>query len=159
MENFFLALSGDLGLTVAYENLPQAPTPEPAADTSLSDLQPQWQPVFQDLEMQFAAALPAIGWGARRIETVRSLERQQWLYGIGRQYQAPGRTGIVTNASTPSGPHVEGRAVDYLYVNAGGGDPDALTAALKTIAASMPNLTWGGNFLTLSDPPHWEGNA
>lgn len=163
-KNFFSDAATVVGVP-SYNDLPPPPTPEPAAVTSLDELTAEARAAMSDLETQFTGVLAPLGWAARRVETVRTAERQKWLYGIGREYQAAGRTGIVTNAATPKGPHVERRAVDYRYVAAiPGTHPDvkALEAGLKQIADSRPDLTWGGNFVLESgdhDAAHWELKA
>lgn len=150
---------------VPYNELPQAPA-GPGDDShvkrSLEDLEPWARASFLRLETRFAVALGPIGMRATRSETKRTQERQAWLWGIGRTWQAPGRDGIVTNAQGASGPHVEGRAVDYDYVPLPDvmGPPDAadLMAALKGVAdaARADGLEWGGEWVTLVDPRHWE---
>lgn len=145
-----------------YVDLPDPPTPEPAAETSLGALRNDLVAEFTDLEQTMSLALSANGWGLRRLETRRTDKRQKWLYGIGRDYKAAGRTGIVTDVSTAHGPHGEGRAVDYNYVPyIPGTEPSRkdLQDALSSVAALHPDFTWGGNFVLSSgdhDPAHWE---
>ncbi len=160
--NFFSWASATAGVSVAYEDLPQPPTPEPPTQTSIEAMDPAYQAEFRTLESELTIMLASIGWALRRLETKRTNARQAWLYQIGRSYQAPGRTGIVTDVPTAHGPHGEGRAIDYLYVPAVPGskpDADQLNAVLDSVAESHPEMTWGGNF-SLSDgsgdPAHWE---
>jgi hypothetical protein len=161
----FLSDAATVAGVPSYNDLPPPPTPEPAAVNSLDELTAEARAAMRDLETQFTGILAPVGWAARRVETVRTPERQRWLWGIGREYQALGRTGIVTNAKTPSGPHVLRRAVDYRYVAAVPGthpDVKVLEEKLKQIAASRPDLTWGGNFVLESgdhDAAHWELKA
>lgn len=146
-----------------YEDLPDPPTPEPPVIRDLPPLDDRWEGHFVALEAEFARRLPAIGWSAKRGETLRTDERQEWLYGIGRSYKAPGRTGIVTNARKGKGPHTpsQRRAVDYNYVaTAKGADKSRLEMELDAIARDprfAAVLTWGGHFKSLRDVPHWEG--
>lgn len=148
---------------VPYAELPNAPA-GPGDDShvmrSLDALAANARPAFVDLERRFPAVLGPIGYKAVRAETVRSNERQEWLYGIGRRYKAPGRTGIVTNARAATGTHVRGEAADYDYVAI---DPqmapnvEGLTAALVTVADMMGGvLNWGGKWVALKDSRHWE---
>lgn len=158
-ESFFPSATG----VVPYADLPDAPA-GPGDDAhvihSLDALAAYARPAFVDLERRFPAVLGPIGYKAVRAETLRTNERQAWLYGIGRRYKAQGRTGIVTNASAATGKHVKGEAGDYDYVAI---DPQmppnvaALTDALVSVADMMGDaLDWGGTWVALKDPRHWE---
>lgn len=149
---------------VSYDELPDAPG-GPGDDSNVTkslDALAAWaRPTFVYLEQQFPALIGPIGYKAVRRETIRTDARQGWLWGIGRLYKASGRKGIVTNVKTASGPHGEGRAVDYAYLPLDPQmtpNPDALTAALKGLADSLKSegVVWGGSWTTLVDPAHWE---
>ena len=161
LARFFRGAEVAAGVSVPYDKLPDPPTPEPPADTSLGSLRPDLVPVFQDLENRLSVTLAAVGWGLRRLETRRNDTRQGWLWGVGRLYKAPGRDGIVTDVKTARGPHGEGRAVDYAYVPYSPGTSPSeadLNTALASVAAET-GLTWGGQFHLSSgdtDPAHWE---
>ncbi len=76
-------------------------------------------------------------------ETLRTNERQAWLYGFGREYD-DGR-GIVTNAPTGNTSwHTFGLALDFRN------PPDAITAA----ALRAANVALGMDWPTFVDPPH-----
>jgi hypothetical protein len=147
---------------VPYDDLPACP-PEPPTIKSLDVFGPGELNVFLSLEAQLAGALGPIGARPVRAETQRTQQRQEWLWGIGRLYKAPGRTGIVTNEKTAKGSHVQLKATDYDYVPIHPGtvlDPDAVKAALSGVAVYMADdLVWGGNFKSLNDPRHWEIKA
>jgi hypothetical protein len=144
------------GQSMAYADLPQPTTPEPPADTDLGDLNSVSQPLFNQLQEDLANSLSAIGYNLTVLETLRSDERQTWLWGIGRLYQAAGRTGIVTNATTATGRHATGDAVDFAYTPISVASPDQLHAVLGEVAADHPEMIWGGNWVGLVDPAHWE---
>jgi hypothetical protein len=153
----------DIGIPLseipAYEDLPDAP-PEPPVVTAFTALMPAYQPDFATLEAELTMALSAVGFGLQRLETARTETRQEWLWGIGRLYKAPGRTGIVTDIRGATGAHPEGRAVDYGYPSLRGDASKAdRDAALLAVAQANPQFRWGGTFhLTggSSDPAHWE---
>ncbi len=88
-------------------SLPAPPQPEPPCITDLTGLAPK----FRDALIDTLADLVHAGWRPRIRESLRTDERQQWLYGFGREYD-DGR-GIVTNAPTAeSGWHFYGLATD-----------------------------------------------
>lgn len=151
-------------LVTPYDQLPMAPAgpgDDAHAERSLETLAPDAQDDFRDLETHFAVALSAAGWGFERIETRRTGERQVWLWKIGREWQAPGRDGIVTDVKTPHGPHGRGDAADYRYFPiADNATQESLTAALRSVAVAYDGvLLWLGD-RALSDgshdPAHWE---
>jgi hypothetical protein len=155
----------DFGIPIvpvkSYDELPDPPSPEPETITSLDALPADHRAKFEVLEAQLSMALAAVGFGLRRLETLRTQERQSWLYGIGRDYKAPGRTGIVTDQPNARGPHVEARAADYDYPKLRAESvPSDRDAALASVAdANSDVFTWGGNFHLTSgetDPAHWE---
>ncbi len=88
--------------------LPDPPQPEPSRITSTEGQAPGFVAKTDRLE----AAMRTKGWHIYRIETLRTAERQTWLYGFGREYD-DGR-GQVTNAPTAlNGWHLFGLATDY----------------------------------------------
>ena len=86
------------------------------------------------------------------VESLRSDERQRYLYRFGRDYD-DGR-GIVTNS--PIGQtswHFYGLAVDVISRVERWDAPDAFWSALG-VSANVHGLAWGGDWPTLADKPH-----
>jgi len=107
----------------------------------------------------FAVKIPLLfadlmgdGWRPTLRETMRSDERQKWLYGFGRDYD-DGR-GIVTNAKNGQQSwHFYGLAVDIGDKRfEPGSEPERFWEALGK-HASQRALTWGGSWRT-ADKPH-----
>lgn len=91
------------------------------------------------------------GHRVRIFETLRTAERQDWLFGMGRDYD-DGR-GVVTNARAASGWHPYGLAADIVEDDA---TPwQATTPFWRALGASAERhgLTWGGRWKAL-DLPH-----
>ena len=87
----------------------------------------------------------------------RSLEAQANLYAQGRS--APGK--IVTRAMAGQSPHNFNCAIDTWIMSEDGSSIDwnnsEFIDILRSHATSVSNkITWGGNFQSLSDMPHWE---
>lgn len=93
-----------------------------------------------------------LGWKCQVYESLRTNERQKWLYGFGRDYN-DGR-GIVTKATNGFRSwHFYGLAVDIVQLDATPWDaPKGFWADLGRIGASR-GLTWGGKWKQL-DLPH-----
>lgn len=88
--------------------LPLPPQPEPPRITSTEGQAPGFVAKTDRVEV----AMRAKGWHIYRIETLRTAERQAYLYRFGRDFD-DGR-GIVTNAPTAlNGWHIFGLATDY----------------------------------------------
>ena len=87
----------------------------------------------------------------------RNLEEQTRLYNQGRT--TPGK--IVTNARAGQSPHNFNCAVDCWIMDEHNKNIDWNNAAYKDLcrehATTVFNkITWGGNFHTIIDFPHWE---
>ncbi|HPE35536.1 MAG TPA: M15 family metallopeptidase [Spirochaetales bacterium] len=152
----------------ARDNLEETAAQDEAEPPRLDDLdllRPDFRAkidaLYQELRAQGFEPLP---W-----ETLRTPERQAWLYAQGRT--RPGA--IVTQAV--SSVHEDGRGVDtidgrripsgpfegQLYGWGSWGDPDVEAEALRFFnaygrAAEALGLTWGGRWTTLRDYPHVE---
>jgi len=124
------------------------PPKEPKAVTNLDVLAPK----FRDAVLHAFDSMHALGFDPIITESLRTAERQQWLYGFGRDYD-DGR-GVVTNAPTGQWSwHFFGLAVDVtskkmpdqpgwtFWSNLGG-------------AARRNELTWGGSWIRFTDLPH-----
>ena len=146
--------------------LPISLIPEPPAIKALEALRPEYQGPAKRLLERLNRALAPIGWEARVTETERTEERQRFLYGIGRLYRAPGRTGTVTDIPNARGPHPQKRALDLAYVPKPRAAPwKEARARIAAVAAELAARTdgervkWGGTFKLKNgstDDPHWE---
>lgn len=103
----------------------------------------------------------AVGIEPAVIETIRTPERQEWLYGSGRpDYPEYGRPGpILTSATAENGRHVassgQGRAWDFWFLRPAHVLPEhyagwvwsdeAPWAAAGSIGAAL-GLVWGGSW-------------
>lgn len=120
------------------------PPPEPAADTSLDGLAPAFRSavlVMVSTNPDFVVA-----------ESVRTPERQAWLYGFGREYD-DGR-GVVTQAPTNLTTwHGYGLAVDVVSKAHGWDAPASFWDGLGA-AARRVGLAWGGDWPRFQDRPH-----
>ena len=114
---------------------------------------------LDDCAPRFAAAVTWLlddmrlaGWHARVFETIRTNERQEWLYGFGR-YWNDGR-GVVTKAATAiNGWHFYGLAADIVQDDATPWNaPKAFWNDLGEFA-ELRGLKWGGRWKML-DLPH-----
>lgn len=123
--------------------LPDPPT-EPTVDTSLVGLAPK----FNALVVQLLAKNPDF----TVAESLRTPERQQWLYGFGRQYD-DGR-GIVTEEPTNLRSwHGYGLAVDIVSKSKGWSANAGFWNTLGAFARDM-GLVWGGDWTHFQDRPH-----
>ena len=152
--------------TSAYALLPPGP-PEIGPlrkNTSLDGLVPELRGNAELLRADINAILKPLGMSAKLGETVRTWARQTYLYGIGRAYQATGRSGIVTNVLLATGMHPKGRAVDFdyfvgpVYAGSTAALSEKVRAALAPHAARLQakyGVAWGGTWAK-PDAPHWE---
>ncbi|MDB4915091.1 MAG: hypothetical protein JWM95_2735 [Gemmatimonadetes bacterium] len=86
------------------------------------------------------------------VESMRSDDRQRFLYGFGRDYD-DGR-GIVTNSAEGKNSwHFYGLAVDVVSRSRLWKAPPEFWSALGASAARR-ELTWGGNWPNFPDKPH-----
>lgn len=104
-------------------------------------------PLFADAVRLLLADLTGQGYPPRLFETLRTNERQAWLYGFGRDYD-DGR-GIVTGAATAfDGWHFYGVACDVIHRDRMWNAPGFFAAMRK----AMPR--YGLGICTVSDYPH-----
>lgn len=154
--------------TTVYALLPPGP---PEIGPLRKNVSPQglalyFKPKVEPLLAEVNTILKSSGMSAKLGETVRTWIRQTYLYGIGRAYQAPGRTGTVTNVLVATGMHPRGQAVDFDYFIGGtyAGSPELsakVRAALLPHAARLEakyGVQWGGKWAK-PDVPHWEDVA
>ena len=146
---------------IAYHLLPPAPFPEVGpfgTDRSFESLSAAFRPKAEALLGELQAIFSPHGIGVRVAETRRGRARQVYLYGIGRLYRAPGRTGAVTN--TLKSNHLGGNATDYFFSRGSTAvKPDEIDGVLRPHAARLEQkygVRWGGNFKSVRDLPHWE---
>lgn len=127
--------------------LPKPPSEVPR-QSSLDPLAPKFRAAVEHV----IADMQRQGWRVRVFETVRTNERQEYLYGFGRDYD-DGR-GPVTAARTASlGWHHYGLAADLVEDDATPWvAPQAFWQALG-LAAEAHGCTWGGRW-TRVDLPH-----
>ncbi len=108
--------------------------PEPPAIRSIDGLAPKFRAALLSVMPDLAAHV---------IETLRTDERQAWLYGFGREYDDD--RGIVTNAPTGNaGWHKFGVAADL--------DPRIVRANADALRAA--NIALGLDWPTFPDGPH-----
>lgn len=145
-----------------YDSLPQSPIAEPPAIQDPGELAPDFLPRAAMAKRDIDAALSAIGWTSVYLETYRDPVRQLWLWGIGRFYQAPGRTGIVTKVKVAGGKHPKRKAFDLGFKPIGGRitypTPETVLSILRGLAPSLRSrysIQWGGEWST-PDFPHYE---
>lgn len=123
--------------------LPNPPA-EPAADTSLDGLAPRFRSAVLVMLSTNADYMVA--------ESLRTPERQAWLYGFGREYD-DGR-GVVTQAPTNLTTwHGYGLAVDIVSKAHGWDAPPSFWANLG-MSAQAAGLSWGGAWPRFQDRPH-----
>lgn len=128
--------------------LPRPPVAEPPRIATVAGLAPQFRRAVE----QVMDDMRAQGWKPRIFETIRTNERQAYLYGFGRDYD-DGR-GPVTKAPTADrGWHFFGLAVDVVEDDATPWKaPQAFWQALGA-SAERHGCTWGGRWKTV-DLPH-----
>lgn len=109
-------------------------------------------PKFQDAIVRVIGAMHAKGCDATIAESLRTNERQAFLYGFGREYD-DGR-GIVTNAHDGfTSWHFYGLAVDIISSSQQWDAPARFWQMLGAIALHE-GLAWGGAWPTFPDKPH-----
>lgn len=146
-----------------YESLPDGPAElgDLLPQTGISALRPEIHGPVLFLVGDVNTALGRIGYQARIVETRRTAARQLYLWGIGRLYKAPGRTGAVTRAKfLAQTAHAEGLAFDLWYVRADGslGEEKSWLPILQAQAPRLLDvygMVWGGTF-SRPDYPHFE---
>lgn len=118
----------------------KAPPAEVACCDDLAQLAPQFRFAIERL----LERLEAQGFKARIAETIRTNERQAYLYGFGRDYDDD--RGIVTQSpSALTSWHGFGLAVDIVHATLGWGAPSTFWAALER-AALAEGLTSGADW-------------
>lgn len=128
--------------------LPKPSIPEPPRIDTLEGLAPRFR---EALELVLAD-MRAAGHHVRVFETLRTDERQEYLFGFGREYD-DGR-GAVTKAPTArNGWHFYGLAADVVQDDATPWvAPQAFWQDLGTFALAR-GLSWGGRWQVM-DLPH-----
>jgi hypothetical protein len=156
-----LAATAPLDMPIPdYGSLPEGP-PEIPGNRSLDALKPEYKPRVIGLRNDLNTLLAPVGVRAIVSETERTSLRQIFLWGIGRFYQAPGRTGIVTKVRDSNAKHKDGLAVDFAYMKAGIYAAEKLWLPIllehSKSLETKHQIKWGGNFKgTFKDWPHWE---
>lgn len=124
------------------------PPPEVPRQSGVTMLAPK----FRDKVNALCDALRTDGHRPLVFETLRTDERQAFLYGFGRQYD-DGR-GTVTNSATAALTwHGYGLAVDLVCADHLHAATDGFSAALGTHARRL-ELEWGGDWASFPDRPH-----
>lgn len=130
--------------------LPPAPAEVRApVNASLDGLAPQ----FRAALVAMCDAVEAAGHARPRIfETLRTAERQRYIYGYGRTWD-DGR-GVVTNSRTHLTTwHGFGLAADVIHPTLHWNAPAAWWTAVGE-AARAAGLEWGGDWASFPDRPH-----
>ena len=122
--------------------------PEVPPQRSLDGLAPRFRVLVEDL----VDALECQGFDPVVAESLRTDERQKYLFGFGRQYD-DGR-GVVTHSAVGhTSWHFYGLAVDVISRSRGWNPGSAFWTALGA-EARIRGLVWGGDWRALSDFPH-----
>ena len=138
-------------MTAPTIKLPAAPVEVPRV-SSLTGTAPR----FHAAIVRVIADMSAQGMPCRVVETLRSAERQAYLYGFGRLYD-DGR-GVVTKARTHlTSWHGYGLAADLVHAERYWNASPAFWQTLGEVA-ERHGLTWGGHWKS-PDRPHvqWGG--
>jgi hypothetical protein len=126
--------------------------PKPPHEVSVIRSPDVLAPKFRDKVVELIGAMHGKGLDATIAESLRTNERQAYLYGFGREYD-DGR-GVVTNASDGySSWHFYGLAVDIISSSQGWDVPERFWQMLGAIA-QHEGLSWGGGWPTFPDRPH-----
>lgn len=127
--------------------------PEVPVIRSLDGLAPKFRTRVEAMLIE----LEAKGFDPMIAESLRTAERQRYLYGFGREYD-DGR-GIVTYSSTGHASwHYYGLAVDVISRAKRWNAPSSFWCALGE-SATAHGLAWGGNWPTFPDKPHVQFGA
>jgi hypothetical protein len=115
---------------------------------------PEFNPRLRGKVMLLITKLEDRGRDPIVYESVRTHERQQYLYGFGRSYDDPGDPrGIVTYSQDGDDSwHFYGLAVDIISKSKGWGAPPSFWVDLGQAARSV-GLHWGGDWRK-KDLPH-----
>lgn len=114
-------------------------------------------PKMQVAVAAILAGMQKAGFNAKAFETMRSAERQSFLFGFGRTYD-DGRGTVTKVSDVRKGWHAHSLAVDIVENDKSPWDaPQAFWQALGKLAEAN-GLTWGGRWKFL-DLPHcqWAG--
>lgn len=118
--------------------------PKPPAEVPREHALDGLAPRFRDAIDRMLAELHAEGHDSVVFETLRTNERQSYLYGFGRDYD-DGR-GVVTKAATAwGGWHFYGLAVDVIHRTLAWDAPESFWTALR-VAARQQGLTSGDDW-------------
>lgn len=137
--------------------IPPAPKPTPAMTSSnpidsrsLEDLEPK----TRALAKRFVEEAERAGFRVLVYSTFRNAAKQAQLYNQGRT--APGK--VVTNARPGYSWHNFRRAFDFVPLTKTGAADWGNLSAYNTLGAlgKSLGLTWGGDFKSLVDRPHFE---
>lgn len=131
--------------------------PKPPAEVPVISRLNALAPKMQEAVTAIIKDMADQGFNARVFETLRTDERQAFLYGFGRQYD-DGRGTVTKVQDARKGWHRWGMAVDIVENDASPWDaPQAFWQTLGKCAEAN-GLTWGGRWKFL-DLPHsqWAG--
>lgn len=130
-----------------------APPPEVPASNDVSKLNPRFRAALMRAleEMRKAGFDPVIS------ETIRTPERQRFLYGFGRAYD-DGRGTVTNSIDAEHTWHGFGLAADIISKSMGWEAPEAFWNALGA-AARDEGLAWGGDWPQFKDRPHVQWGA
>ena len=128
------------------------PPHEPPVDKSLDGLAPKFRAEIEALLSEAHGSFdPVVS------ESNRTLERQEWLFGFGREYD-DGR-GVVTQAQdNTTSWHGYGLAVDIISKSKEGDAPTSFWQELGARAMAH-GLVWGGSWTKFQDRPHVQWGA
>lgn len=128
--------------------LPRPPVPEPPRISSLEGLAPKFRYAVEHV----LADVRAAGYRIKVFETIRTNERQKYLYGFGREYD-DGRGPVTKVSHADLGWHFYGMAADLVEDDATPWTaPQSFWQTLGK-AAEKHGCKWGGRWTTV-DLPH-----
>lgn len=129
-----------------------AALPKPPAEIKVIRSLDVLAPKFRAALERLIDAMHAKGLDATIAESLRTNERQAFLYGFGREYD-DGR-GVVTNSETGyTSWHFYGLAVDIISSSQEWSAPERFWQTLG-LYAHREGLTWGGSWEKFPDKPH-----
>lgn len=128
------------------------PLPKPPAEvprvSSLDGLAPKFRKSVEAILTEMRAA----GFKCRVFESLRTNERQAFLYGFGREYD-DGRGPVTKVPTADRGWHFYGLAVDIVEDDATPWNASQLFWQTLGLTAEEHNCTWGGRW-QMVDLPH-----
>lgn len=143
---------GPFTIAAIYDKLVDGDKVDPEIDERSARNLVGLHPKVQQVAKEFLSRCKKSGLGVRIIDGLRTYAQQAELYAKGRT--TPGK--IVTKSGPGQSMHNFGLAWDIgIFVDNKYLDESAQYAAAGAIGKEM-GITWGGNFQSIKDEPHFE---